>query len=154
MSDSAANKYDISSASELSFVGAIPKGEAEIIWLYFVCFAFLDKIKVKFTLGSGPGGQNVNKSNVFQVFLVFYWLINLVATKAEIRFNVDEATWIPEKLRKRFMKRQANQINQENEWIITSIKERSKVGPIFWYTFQGGWNLKFEIKLEFGLYLV
>eukprot|EP01036_Dinobryon_divergens_P050807 gene50807-68020_t len=43
-------------------------------------FIPLDKVDFNFARSSGPGGQNVNKLN----------------TKAEIRFNVSTADWIPD----------------------------------------------------------
>ena len=39
----------------------------------------LDKVDFAFARSSGPGGQNVNKLN----------------TKAELRFEIDSASWIP-----------------------------------------------------------
>lgn len=68
----------------------------------------LEKIEKSFSRSSGPGGQNVNKVN----------------TKAEIRFNLHEADWIPLELKQRFQQLFPNRINKEGEVIITSEKTR------------------------------
>jgi peptidyl-tRNA hydrolase ICT1 len=67
-----------------------------------------DKIDVKFTRSSGPGGQNVNK----------------LSTKAEIRFNVDEADWLPDDVKKRLKMYQSNKISKEGELVLTSQEHR------------------------------
>jgi hypothetical protein len=46
----------------------------------------MDKIEFSYARSSGPGGQNVNKVN----------------TKAEMRFHVMTAEWIPMEVRERF----------------------------------------------------
>ena len=45
-----------------------------------------DKLFFSFVRSSGPGGQNVNKLN----------------TKAELRFNIDSADWIPFEVKQRY----------------------------------------------------
>lgn len=45
----------------------------------------MDQMKVTYDRASGPGGQNVNK----------------VATKVDLRFHVDSASWISEDVKKR-----------------------------------------------------
>jgi protein subunit release factor B len=54
----------------------------------------------------GPGGQNVNKVN----------------TKADIRFKVSEAAWIPTEVKSRLRAKYANKINAVDELVITSQK--------------------------------
>lgn len=66
------------------------------------------KIDVSFSTSSGPGGQNVNK----------------LSTKAEIRFKIDEADWIPESVRERLKKKQGGRINKDGEFAIMSQKHR------------------------------
>lgn len=56
----------------------------------------------------GPGGQNVNKVN----------------TKAEIRFVVEDADWIPSEVRKRLMEYQMNKINSNGELVVSSQQHR------------------------------
>ena len=46
----------------------------------------LDKIEFSYARSSGPGGQNVNKVN----------------TKAELRFHVLSAEWLPMDVRQRY----------------------------------------------------
>jgi peptidyl-tRNA hydrolase ICT1 len=74
-----------------------------------------DKIDVQFSVtiwcnmvSVGPGGQNVNKVN----------------TKAEIRFHVMTADWLPREVRKRLLEYQANKVNSNGELIITSQEQR------------------------------
>jgi peptidyl-tRNA hydrolase ICT1 len=56
----------------------------------------------------GPGGQNVNKLN----------------TKAEVRFKIGEADWIPFDVRQRLRIYQANKISNDDEIIVTSQEHR------------------------------
>lgn len=69
-----------------------------------------DKIDVKYSRSSGPGGQNVNK----------------LSTKAEIRFHIPSADWIPREVKARFMAQQANKISKDGEIIITSQEQRTQ----------------------------
>lgn len=68
----------------------------------------LDKLDFQFARSSGPGGQNVNKLN----------------TKAELRFKVTEANWIPFEIRSRLGVQQAHKINGNDELIITCQEHR------------------------------
>ena len=56
----------------------------------------------------GPGGQNVNKLN----------------TKAEARFNVDSAEWLPIEVRQRLKIYQENKISKEGDLIVASQEHR------------------------------
>lgn len=86
----------------------------------------VDKLDFNFSRSSGPGGQNVNKVN----------------TKAELRFNVHDASWyvvtsysdqrnwhfvnrLPEDVRGRMLSLEANRINSAGELVITSQEQRS-----------------------------
>merc|ERR1719167_1831172 len=66
---------------------------------------------IKALRSSGPGGQSVNTSN----------------TKVEVRFNVEEADWIPIWIKKQFMISQKHRINKRNEFVITSEKTRTQL---------------------------
>eukprot|EP01114_Cavostelium_apophysatum_P009815 TRINITY_DN23099_c0_g1_i1.p1 TRINITY_DN23099_c0_g1~~TRINITY_DN23099_c0_g1_i1.p1 ORF type:complete len:170 (-),score=18.26 TRINITY_DN23099_c0_g1_i1:183-692(-) len=66
------------------------------------------RVILSYARSSGPGGQNVNKVN----------------TKAELRFKVSEADWIPEETRLRFMQQNANRINSAGEFLMTSDRTR------------------------------
>ena len=70
----------------------------------------LDKIELRYSRSSGPGGQNVNKLN----------------TKVDIRFNVREADWIPPAVRDRILLYNPNRINNDGELIVTSQEGRYK----------------------------
>ncbi|MEE6528629.1 hypothetical protein FKM82_031203 [Ascaphus truei] len=45
----------------------------------------IDRLSISYSRSSGPGGQHVNKVN----------------TKAEVRFNLSSADWIPENVRQK-----------------------------------------------------
>lgn len=70
----------------------------------------LDKVEFSFARSSGPGGQNVNKLN----------------TKAEIRFHVGSADWLPLAVRGRLLQYQSNKISKDGELIITSQEHRTQ----------------------------
>ena len=55
-----------------------------------------------------PGGQNVNKLN----------------TKAEVRFHVLNADWMPDEVKQRLFEQQANRINNNGELLVTSQENR------------------------------
>jgi protein subunit release factor B len=70
----------------------------------------LDKVDFAFARSSGPGGQNVNKLN----------------TKAELRFEIDSASWIPREVRERLKEYQSNKINNSGELLVTSQEFRTQ----------------------------
>ena len=70
----------------------------------------LDKLEYNFARSSGPGGQNVNKVN----------------TKAEIRFTVNEADWIPNEVKSRLLHYQKNKVNNDGELVIASQEHRTQ----------------------------
>eukprot|EP00658_Telonema_sp_P-2_P027484 TRINITY_DN21214_c0_g1_i2.p1 TRINITY_DN21214_c0_g1~~TRINITY_DN21214_c0_g1_i2.p1 ORF type:complete len:171 (+),score=39.61 TRINITY_DN21214_c0_g1_i2:196-708(+) len=67
-------------------------------------------LTTSFVRSSGPGGQNVNKLN----------------TKAEARFSVAEAGWMPEEVRKRLSAQQASRVNNAGELVMTCDETRSQ----------------------------
>jgi hypothetical protein len=69
-----------------------------------------DKISLHFSRSSGPGGQNVNKVN----------------TKAEIRFSVRGADWLPDEVKERFRVQRAGDINKDDECVVTSSVHRTQ----------------------------
>jgi len=68
----------------------------------------LDKIDLRYSRSSGPGGQNVNKLN----------------TKVDIRFHVASADWLPQAVRDRIVLYNPSRINKEGDIIVTSQESR------------------------------
>ena len=68
------------------------------------------RIETRFSRSSGPGGQHVNKT----------------ATKAEIRFVVADADWIPAPVRRRLSEQESGRISKDGTLIVTSEKTRSQ----------------------------
>ncbi|KAM4762088.1 large ribosomal subunit protein mL62 [Cyanocitta cristata] len=66
------------------------------------------RLTVSYSRSSGPGGQNVNKVN----------------SKAEVRFHLASADWIPEAVREKMALMHRNKINQAGELIVTSEESR------------------------------
>jgi protein subunit release factor B len=65
-------------------------------------------MELNFARSSGPGGQNVNKVN----------------TKAEVRFNVKNASWLTSEVRERLQQYQSHRINNEGELLVTCQEHR------------------------------
>ncbi|KAG7507769.1 peptidyl-tRNA hydrolase ICT1, mitochondrial [Solea senegalensis] len=70
----------------------------------------VDRLTVSYSRSSGPGGQNVNK----------------VSTKAEVRFHVLTADWIPEDVRRKVFDQNKNRITKAGELLVTSELSRSQ----------------------------
>ncbi|XP_054624111.1 peptidyl-tRNA hydrolase ICT1, mitochondrial [Dunckerocampus dactyliophorus] len=70
----------------------------------------LDRLTVSYCRSSGAGGQHVNKVN----------------TKAEIRFSVLAADWIPQDVRQKILEKNRNRINKAGELLVTSEVSRSQ----------------------------
>lgn len=68
------------------------------------------EIKEEFILGSGPGGQNINK----------------VATGVQLRFDVAHSPSLPEDVRKRLITLAGRRITSDGELIIESKAFRSQ----------------------------
>lgn len=68
------------------------------------------RLSVRFARSGGPGGQNVNK----------------VETKAEIRFVVAEADWIPERARSRLSAMCSSRLTKQGELILGSSQHRTQ----------------------------
>ncbi|KAM7001681.1 large ribosomal subunit protein mL62 [Passerculus sandwichensis] len=66
------------------------------------------RLTVSYSRSSGPGGQNVNKVN----------------SKAEVRFHLASADWIPEAVRQKMALMHRNKINRAGELIVTSEESR------------------------------
>lgn len=70
----------------------------------------LDKVEFSYARSSGPGGQNVNKVN----------------TKAELRFHVDTADWLPVDVRNRLLSYQENKVTKDGMLVVTSQEHRTQ----------------------------
>uniref|UniRef100_UPI0037E7FCB7 large ribosomal subunit protein mL62 n=1 Tax=Semicossyphus pulcher TaxID=241346 RepID=UPI0037E7FCB7 len=70
----------------------------------------VERLTVSYSRSSGPGGQHVNK----------------VSTKAEIRFHLLTAEWIPEDVRRKIFEKNKNHINKAGELLVTSELSRSQ----------------------------
>ncbi|NXX22083.1 ICT1 hydrolase, partial [Podargus strigoides] len=70
--------------------------------------ATVNRLTVSYCRSSGPGGQNVNKVN----------------TKAEVRFHLASADWIPEAARATMASMHRNKINRAGELIVNSEESR------------------------------
>ena len=69
-----------------------------------------DEISISTARSSGPGGQNVNKVN----------------SKAILKWSPAKCKSLPEAIRIRFIKKFANRINQDNEFVISSHRFRDQ----------------------------
>ncbi|XP_056325887.1 peptidyl-tRNA hydrolase ICT1, mitochondrial [Danio aesculapii] len=70
----------------------------------------VDKLKVSYSRSSGAGGQHVNKVN----------------TKAEVRFHVQTADWLPEALKSQILLTHRSRINRAGELYVRSEISRSQ----------------------------
>ncbi|NP_001313644.1 large ribosomal subunit protein mL62 [Danio rerio] len=70
----------------------------------------VDKLKVSYSRSSGAGGQHVNKVN----------------TKAEVRFHVQTADWLPETLKSQILLKHQSRINKAGELFVRSEISRSQ----------------------------
>ncbi|XP_068118104.1 large ribosomal subunit protein mL62 [Hyperolius riggenbachi] len=68
----------------------------------------IDQLTISYSKSSGPGGQNVNKVN----------------SKAEVRFQLSSAVWIPEDVRQKISVMNKNRINRNGELIVASQVSR------------------------------
>ena len=72
----------------------------------------IQELDIKCTTGSsGPGGQNVNKS----------------ATKVEVRFNMEKATWLKADVKEILKAKWSNQLTKEGDYFVKSDRTRSQM---------------------------
>lgn len=68
------------------------------------------ELEFKFVRSSGPGGQNVNK----------------VSTAAELRFDVEGSTNLPNRVKKRLMRIAGSRATRRGEIVLVSSTHRSQ----------------------------
>ncbi|ODM89047.1 Peptidyl-tRNA hydrolase ICT1, mitochondrial [Orchesella cincta] len=68
----------------------------------------IEKLRISYSRSSGPGGQNVNKVN----------------TKANVKFNVHEASWLPDAIRDNLKLKFKNHISKDG--FITLQSDRTR----------------------------
>jgi len=92
----------------------LKRKKEEILEVYPCIQIPQDKLSFSFSRSSGPGGQNVNKVN----------------TKAELRFNVNEAAWLPPGAKERLKQQHSGRITKSGEFVITSVVHRTQADNI------------------------
>lgn len=70
----------------------------------------MDKVQIKTSLSSGPGGQNVNK----------------VATKVDVRFHLDSADWLSDQVKAKVRAKYGNQLTKDGFFVVKSDRTRSQ----------------------------
>ncbi|XP_032454654.1 peptidyl-tRNA hydrolase ICT1, mitochondrial [Nasonia vitripennis] len=70
----------------------------------------IKEIDVTYSSSSGPGGQNVNR----------------VSTKVDLRFKVEDASWLSNEIKEKLLEKHPNQINKNGYLIIKSDLTRSQ----------------------------
>ncbi|KAK4324434.1 hypothetical protein Pmani_004931 [Petrolisthes manimaculis] len=83
-----------------------PKNEG----LNFSGYIPMDKVEVKYSRSSGPGGQNVNKVN----------------TKVDLRFHLHSADWLSPQLREKLAEKYKGSITGEGYLVVRSDRTRSQ----------------------------
>lgn len=71
----------------------------------------INELDIKYVTSGGAGGQNVNKLN----------------TKVQIRFHVENATWIPDHIKPKFLDLAKPQINKDGFFYIYSERTRKQM---------------------------
>merc|ERR1719452_472242 len=70
----------------------------------------MSELTKTFSCSSGPGGQNVNK----------------VATKVDIRFHVESATWLSTEVKSKLLEKVGSQLTKEGWMVVKSDRTRSQ----------------------------
>ena len=77
----------------------------------FSGFIPVDRLDIRYSRSSGPGGQHVNKTN----------------SKVEIRFNVAKADWLPDWIRERLSLRESSRMTSDGFLLVTSDKTKKQI---------------------------
>lgn len=70
----------------------------------------IDKLELKYSRSSGPGGQHVNTVN----------------TKVDLRFKVEEADWLNDEVKQKLIEMNKNRLSKDGYLIIKSDRTRSQ----------------------------
>ena len=70
----------------------------------------VEKLEIKYSKSTGPGGQNVNKLN----------------SRVQIRFDINNADWLPEEVRQAVLIKHKNRFTKEGILILESQASRSQ----------------------------
>ncbi|XP_008436251.1 large ribosomal subunit protein mL62, partial [Poecilia reticulata] len=98
-----------SAPSGPEYVLGVSSSSGLIVWDTHVHIP-VERLTVSYSKSSGPGGQHVNK----------------VSTKAEVRFHVYTADWIPKDVRQKIVEKNKTRINKSGELLVTSEVSRSQ----------------------------
>ncbi|XP_046577703.1 peptidyl-tRNA hydrolase ICT1, mitochondrial-like [Haliotis rubra] len=96
-----------------------------IVSLYSVVllFVILDKLDIKYSRGSGPGGQNVNKG--LSTFLSRY--SSKCAEYGVKQNSLTPSDWIPHWIRERLLEKEAGRITKGGYLVVTSDATRKQM---------------------------
>ena len=83
------------------------RGELEKDYQVVIPF---ERLEVSCSRSSGPGGQNVNK----------------VATKVEIRIDLESCSWLPAEVIERLKVKERGRINKSNEFVLVCDTHRTQ----------------------------
>jgi len=73
-------------------------------------FIPIDQLDITYSRSSGPGGQNVNKVN----------------TKVDVRFHLQSATWLSDKIKSKMLEKFGSKLTKEGHLVFRSDLTRSQ----------------------------
>lgn len=94
--------------SKFTSVGKVSPPKTEE--LGFSGFIPIKELQITYSCSSGPGGQNVNK----------------VATKVDLRFHLESATWLSDHVKAKMTEQYSNQLTKDGWLVVKSDRTRSQ----------------------------